>query len=419
MMSEIKGVYRRCGCLDPATGRRWGTKCPRLVVPTHGSWYFAVQVTDGMGRRRRDRRGGFATADAAEQARDAALVAGRRGSAEVLTVRDWLYEWLRSLPGTVRPSTVDAYRSHVVQYLSPGIGRFVLDTLTVGDVQRLFDGLRLRHNRYREPLTAATLQRVWATLRRALNVAVREGLLAANPARAVRLAVPGRVRPMMWSPTRVAAWRESGWRPAVAVWPPTTVARFLAGVRDDPLNALWWLAALTGLRRGELLGLRWTDLDLESATLTVSRQRVEVSGGVRESEPKTAAGHRTLSLDETTTAVLKRHRVSPWSSAAAEGLVFCWPDGRAVRPDWVTHRFRRLVDDQGLPPVRLHDLRHGAATMALAAGADVRTVQEMLGHTSYAFTADTYTCVTSQRLRDLADATARLVLRELRKHGAT
>ena len=158
---------------------------------------------------------------------------------------------------------------------------------------------------------------------------------------------------------------------------------------------------MTGLRRGELLGMRWTDLDLESATLTVSRQRVEVSGGVRESEPKTAAGHR------------------PWSSDAGEGLVFCWPDGRAVRPDWVTHRFRRLVDDLELPPVRLHGLRHAAATMALAAGADVRTVQEMLGDTCYAFTADTYTCVTSQRLRDLADATAGLVLRELREHGPT
>lgn len=194
-------------------------------------------------------------------------------------MRGWMYQWLRSLPGTVRPSTVDAYRSHVGQYLSPGIGRVPLNRLTAGDVQRLFDGLRRRHNRYHEPLTAATLQRVRATLRRALNIAVRDGLLAANPALAVRLESSGRVRPMLWSPTRVAAWRQSGWRTPVAVWALSTTATFLIRMRDDPLHALWWTAALTGLRRGELLGLRWTDLDLDSATLTVSRQRVEVSGG--------------------------------------------------------------------------------------------------------------------------------------------
>jgi hypothetical protein len=93
------------------------------------------------------RRGGYATAGAAEHAREAVVRAGRRGTAEVITVRDWLYRWLGSLPGSVRPSTVDAYRSHVTLYLSPGIGRIRLVALTVGDVQDLFNALRRRRNR--------------------------------------------------------------------------------------------------------------------------------------------------------------------------------------------------------------------------------------------------------------------------------
>ena len=91
---------------------------------------------------------------------------------------------------------------------------------------------------------------------------------------------------------------------------------------------------------------------------------VEVSGGVQDSEPKTSFGLRTLALDDTTLKVVQRHRSSSWSSEAADGPAFCWPDGRAIRPDWLTHRFRRLVDELDLPPIRLHDLRHGAATMA-------------------------------------------------------
>jgi integrase len=123
--------------------------------------------------------------------------------------------------------------------------------------------------------------------------------------------------------------------------------------------------------------------------------------------------------------VLAGHRLSAWTSPAADGYVFCWPDWRPLRPDWLTHRFAQLVTEHKLPPVRLHDLRHSAATLALAAGADIRVVQEMLGHTHYAFTADTYISVLSQQSRDAADAVAasvracrqRIVLRHRERRG--
>jgi integrase len=402
-----EGVYRRCGCVDPATGRRLGNRCPRLCDPEHGSWYFAVQATNWRGRRVRLRRGGHDSPAAADEARSAVLNRDRHGRlGDVATVRDWLYSWLADTFGTVRQTTWQSYHSHVREYLSPGIGRILLRDLTTGQIQRLFDALGMRLNRYAKPLTPATLQRIRATLRRALNMAVRERILAVNPA--LGLVLPGsrRPRPMVWSKTRVQAWRQSGWRSPVGVWTPQQLAEFLDGVDDDPLYALWHLAALTGLRRGELIGLRWIDIDLDGRELTVARQRVEVVGHILESAPKTDAGCRTIALDDDTVKVLAGHRLSAWTSPAADGYVFCWPDWRPLRPDWLTHRFAQLVTEHKLPPVRLHDLRHSAATLALAAGADIRVVQEMLGHTNYAFTADTYVSVLSRQSRDAADSAA-------------
>ncbi|MEU8076075.1 tyrosine-type recombinase/integrase [Catellatospora citrea] len=320
-------------------------------------------------------------------------------------MRDWLQEWLRSLPGQIRPTTIESYRSHVQQYLSPGIGRIRLHDLTTGHIQRMFDALTVKVNRYDEPLTPATLQRVRATIRRALNVAVREQLIGSNPALGLRLPSVRRVRPVVWSRTRVAAWQQTGWRPKVAVWTPAQLGVFLRQHADDSLYGLWWLAAVTGLRRGELAGLRWTDVDLEGGELAVSNQRVCIGGQVADGDPKTDAACRTIALDELTVAVLRVHATGGWSSTGAGGYVYCWPDGRPLRPDWVTHRFAELVAVAGVPPIRLHDLRHGSATMARAAGVDLQVIQRRLGHTSYAFTADTYGAILSEQERAGADAT--------------
>jgi Phage integrase, N-terminal SAM-like domain len=127
----------------------------------------------------------------------------------VATVRDWLYSWLASILGKVRQTTRQSYHSHVREYLSPGIGRIPLAELTTGQVQALFDALSMRLNRYAEPLTPATLQRIRATLRRALNMAVRERILAVNPALALVLPSSHRPRPTVWSKTRVTGLRAA------------------------------------------------------------------------------------------------------------------------------------------------------------------------------------------------------------------
>ncbi len=132
--------------------------------------------------------------------------------------------------------------------------------------------------------------------------------------------------------------------------------------------------------------------------------------------PTSAASSRTLPLDSTTAAVLARHRQQATAAGrdVTSGFVFTRPDGRPCRPDYLSRHFRHLISTTGLPPVRLHDLRHGAATLMLAAGADLKVVQDLLGHASIVLTADTYTSVLPEVARDAAEATARLILRAAR-----
>ncbi|BCB79603.1 hypothetical protein GCM10022251_41530 [Phytohabitans flavus] len=361
------------------------------------------------------RRGGFATAHAARQARDAVLATEDAGHG--WTVAAWLQYWLGTLPGQVRPSTFVGYRRHVDRYLIPQLGGFRLAELTVAQVEQMFACIMADSPGGGGRVTAATVQRIRATLRRALNVAVRDQLLLVNPARLVVLPRPVRHRPQPWTAARVAAWRQDGWRPVVAVWDVRQLAVFLAVVSGDGLFALWWLAALRGLRRGEICGLRWVDLDLEGGTLTVHQQVCQINGRVHIGPVKTPAGERVVALDAATVAVLREHQRR--QHALVKGAGRCWrpdghvftlADGRPVRPDWLSHRFHHLVAASGLPPVRFHDLRHGAATLALAAHVDLKVVQEMLGHASLAFTADTYTAVLPEVAHTAAEATARLVL---------
>ncbi|WFF08073.1 tyrosine-type recombinase/integrase [Micromonospora sp. WMMD1076] len=382
--------------------------------PAHGSWYFSVQLPRDTPGPARFRKGGFRTARQAATARDHALATAVAGTnPRRITVEQWLRRWQQSLPGRVRRSTAATYGHHVDYYRIPYLGNHTLTGLRPAHIETMFTTIGALPTRSGRPVSAATVQRIRATLRRALNMAIREQLLLVNPARLILLPRPHRHRPQPWSAARVAAWRHDGQRPTVSGWTPDQLARFLTFTADDPLYPLWWLASLRGLRRGELCALRWTDLDLIEGTLTVNHHIAHVHGRPYLDSPKTAAGHRTIALDRTTVTVLRQHQQhqqqffsdarKPWQP---DGPVFTRP----IRPDWLTHHFTARVTASGLPPVRLHDLRHGAATLALTAHTDLKTVQDMLGHTSYAFTADTYTTVLPEQARQAAETTAQIIL---------
>ncbi len=410
-------IFKRCGCRDPQSRKRLEQNCPQLAERGHGSWSFHCSVTTMFGRRERVRRGGYPSRAEAQAARDELLERSRaEWTTQTWTVARWLRHWL-STRSSIRPSTLRSYTDHVERHLIPYLGRIRLGELTGRDVAAMFAALARTQTRLGRPPTPSTMHRIRATLRSALNAAIRDGLLRDNPARLAELPTPRRPQAQVWTDPRVEAWRRTGQRFAVAVWTTKQLAAFLAFVAEDRLLAMWWLIALRGLRRGEAAGLRWVDIDLDQKIIMIDQQRLAYGRTVAVGPPKTAASRRTIALDRVTVRMLRAHlqrqraeRLAAGDRWQDSGYVFATPDGSPLHPDWLTRRFRRLVLDSGLPPVRLHDLRHGAASLAHAAGADLKTVQEQLGHTSIVLTADTYTSVLLDLHFKVAEATARLVL---------
>jgi integrase len=216
------------------------------------------------------------------------------------------------------------------------------------------------------------------------------GLISVNQGRYPELPRAPRPRPQVWTPAL------TGWRPAVGVWTAAQTAQFLAQVRGHRLYALFHLVALRGLRRGEAAGLRWSDLELDAGTPTVTGQLQQLGGRLVAGPPKSDAGRRVIALDKTTITALREHRLRQQAERAAAGTrwaetgyAFTTVTGTPFRPDRMTRPFAKLVAASGLPPVTLHGLRHGAATLALAAGADLKVVQDQLGHSTITLTADT------------------------------
>lgn len=375
-----------------------------------------------------------------------------------LTVGEWLDMWLAGKKG--RQSAISRDESNIRVHLKPRIGHLRLDRLRVVHLSELFEAIaeanveiaevnaarrkafedlgqipwKGREHRarrkamkaaiaqmepYRRIVGPATRQRVRSTLRAALNAAIAQQLITFNPAAHVELEAGKRPKALVWTKERILHWERTGEKPSpVMVWTPEHTGLFLDHVAEDRLYALFHLIAFRGLRRGEACGQRWTDTHLDAGLITVAKQLVVNGWEVYEDDPKTDAGARTIALDSDTVQALKRHRQrqdrdrADWGNAWAEsGRVFTRENGELLHPANVTGRFIELYEEIGLPPVRLHDLRHGAATLAHAAGASLKDIQEMLGHSSITITSDTYTSLLPEADLAIAEAAARLVPR--------
>lgn len=321
-------------------------------------------------------------AELARKLRAARAEAGAIGRTP--TVATWGERWLATVAHRVRPATLATYRTAMRHHIIPTLGRYELARLRPSDVEAMTGAMI---DRGRRASTAALARRVLVI---ALSDAARDGLVARNVA---RLAHP----PRTVEPTRRALTADE-------------VRSFVEATADDELGPFAALALATGLRRGELLALHWSDV--VGSTLTVRRALARsAAGGYAEAEPKSRRARRTIVLPALAAAALERQRILQARDRAAAGsawqdvgLIFADPIGRAWHPETITTMHRALVARTGIGPLRLHDLRHTAATLALSAGVPVRDVSDALGHSSPSITLDIYGQAVAEGPRRVADA---------------
>lgn len=361
-------------------------------LPAEKRWRGALTWTDEAGKRHKRIVSGKTQAEARRKLGELRTELDR-GLAPVRTdsVGGFLIGWLEREKQRIRPATWRGRELHVRGYLIPALGTVPLSKLTPAHVERMTAELVASG---RSPRTASHAR---VTLRRALSDAVRDGLVHRNVA---ALARPPRVTRRTIEPGR-------------DYLDAAQLRRLLAVAAEYRIGALVTIAATTGLRQGELLGLSWDDIDWAAGTLTVRRTMARAWGGGFElSAPKTGRSRRSVNLAAVTVDALRREQRE--QDAAREAVGTTWQDsdrlvftdavGRPLYATAVHRAFHQLLKAAGLPRIPFHGLRHSAATALLSAGVPLRVVSDLLGHSGIAITADYYAHVERDLRRDAADA---------------
>jgi integrase len=380
-----------------------GTIYRRTTPAGSASWVAHTTWNEG-GRRRQSKRS-FRTKQEAKDELTRFLGAHQVGAFVApsrMTLAEFVDPWIDGLVNQGRrPSTLAGYRHDLALYVLPRLGSMALQDIRVTDIDSLYAHLLRDGRRTGGGLSMASVNHVHTALNKLFNDAERKGLITKN---VVRLST---------HPTLTAA-RAAG--PEMTVWTPDELATFLRSIDGNRNEAMFRLAALTATRRGELAGLRWTDVDLTRRRLTVNQSVTVVDGVEVASVPKTRRSRRALELDAATVVLLQQHRSQQRErylrlgvTATASDRVFTTDPGEPLQPNSVGQAFRRLVKEAGVPVIRLHDLRHTHASQLLMAGINIKVVSERLGHASVGFTLDTYAHVMPGQQAEAAAAAAALL----------
>ncbi len=292
----------------------------------------------------------------------------------------YLERWMKDyVQPNLSPRTAEGYNTIVTQHLIPKLGKITLTQLRPEHLQKYYSEMLERGCVDKTGgLSAQTVRHHHTALHKALQTAVEWGLLSRNVADAVK---PPRTQ-----------------RPEMQVWSEDEITQFLEYSKKTPYHALFYVALFTGMRRSEMLALRWQDVDLMLGHIAINRtihQLKDLSYIFR--PPKTAKGRRTVALTPSTIKVLKEHREKQWLNYAMigkpvseEDFVFATIEGKPLRPNTITHAWTTIAQHAGVKQIRLHDARHSHASLMLKQGIHPKIVQERLGHASISVTLDTY-----------------------------
>ncbi len=363
-----------------------------------GRWAYRVDAgTDPeTGKRRQVLRQGFKTRREAERAlveAQQSIDNGTMVAKSSMKVAAFLDQWLASQRGRLKESTLHSYEI-TSNRIRSGLGHIQLQSLTPLQIERFYADL-LDHGRANGTgLSPKTVRNTHTVLRKALSDAERLGLVQRNAAASAR--------------------GPAVERPEFTVWSSHDLQQFFEAAKETPLYAPFVVLATTGMRRGEVLGVRWKDIDLDSGELAIVQTVTAVDGRITVGTPKTRGSRRVIYLDETTVTVLRQHRRRQREDQLARGpdwntssdLAFTDEFGMPIPPDWFSKEFGRLIAAAGVPRIRLHDVRHTYATLALKAGVHPKVVSERLGHSTIAITLDLYSHVTPGMAKGAADVVA-------------
>jgi len=345
------------------------------------TWTAYYRARNAAGEEVQRTRGGFRTKGDAQAFLTATLGGIASGTYlepidRRITVAAYLVDhWLPTLDR--RPGTLEGYRIAVQSWIVPLIGSERLLGLTPRHVEGMVSTLRERGGKRGQPLSPRSVQVAYTVLRAALESAVRRGYCQRNVAALVE-------RPRSQSRS-------------MTCWDAQQSAAFLRAAEGDRLYACWVIFLARGLRRGEVAGLKWANVDLDGGVLRIVATRISIGGRAVTSDPKTAAGRRSVPLDRGLVAVLRAHRRAQleerlsWGEGWQDsGFAFTAESGAPVHPEHLSNRWESLVRRAGLPRLHLHEARHTAATLMLSDGTPVKVASELLGHSSPSITTNVY-----------------------------